>query len=105
MRMVKPQTEFHLLGGTGDTGVAEHDVELTIIGDRWLDKILHLIFVCHIAVDEGAPVSANGRSHLVAKLVLNISDDHHTRPLVCEHTRRRFADAAGTAGDYGHFAR
>ena len=50
------------------------------------------------------PVSANGCCYLVAEIVLDVCYHHHTCPLIGKQTRRRFADAASPAGDYGYFA-
>ncbi|KAH1109130.1 hypothetical protein GLYMA_04G003401v4 [Glycine max] len=94
---------YCLFGGTSDPSVSEHDVNLTVRIDRCLNEVFDLFFVCHVAVNVGAPVSANGRCHSIHQIVLDVCDYHHTRALLRKDTRRCFADATGTSCDNGYF--
>ena len=77
--------------------IVEDAVEPPPASDGRIDRRLHLVFLAHLAVDEGRG-GAKLASQGLSPLALHVGDDD-ARALLHEETNRRLANSTGAAGD------
>ena len=87
-----------------DTGIVHHQTDWTQCRLRLVRQPRHVIVARNVAVD-GQHASTQALDlgfHLRQAAVVDVGEDH-VRAAAGQCERSRAADAAGAAGDYGHF--